>query len=467
MRPYQSRAVEMLRQHIRERPILCLPTGAGKTACAAEVVRRANEKGKRSLFLCDRREILLKTRDDFEELGIPTGIILSGRVQRERPHMVAAAQTLAKRGLPPADLLIVDECHRALSVTQERIVREYPTRIGLSATPCREDAKGLGRLFGCILEPHPVRWYIDNGWLADFRYLAPLEPDLKGVRRVRGDFEQAPAVERMSRRHVVAGAIAAYQQHLAGRSAILFAITRDHSRAMAEAFRAAGVPALHCDGDTPKKERAQALRDLSSGALRVLCNVDLWSYGVDVKDLDGAILLRPTHSIQIARQQPGRALRPKPHKAVILDLAGNCQRLGLLPDTPILWSLADGLTRPASVNPLSRCLKCYAIFPHADFQQVCPSCGATREAAQIVVQHHDAELKEIKVAPPKQPVPDAMRLLLAEAHAKGYVPRWAVMAFWRKHGYPARGDFTKAAREESDGCLLPECRFCGAIHARA
>ena len=51
--------------------------------------------------------------------------------------------------LPPADLLIIDECHHAPAETYQQIIDAYPDAIllGLTATPCRGDGRGLGGIF--------------------------------------------------------------------------------------------------------------------------------------------------------------------------------------------------------------------------------------------------------------------------------------------------------------------------------
>ena len=56
--------------------------------------------------------------------------------------------------LPPADLLVIDECHHARAMTYQKILEAYPNAIvvGLTATPCRGDGRGLGNVFEAMLE---------------------------------------------------------------------------------------------------------------------------------------------------------------------------------------------------------------------------------------------------------------------------------------------------------------------------
>jgi hypothetical protein len=58
LRPYQSHAIELLRQSLREggrRPVLQLPCGAGKTRVAAEIASSALGRSKRVIFVVRAR----------------------------------------------------------------------------------------------------------------------------------------------------------------------------------------------------------------------------------------------------------------------------------------------------------------------------------------------------------------------------------------------------------------------------
>ena len=456
LRPYQSKAVALARAHLAERPVLCLPTGSGKTVIAAEIVRLAAERGKRTLFLCDRREIVAQTQEKYK---VEAGLILAGEDRTDHPHQIAAAQTLNRRALPKADLLIVDECRLSLAPTMRRIVEQYPVRIGLDATPVRDDGKGLGALYGIILEPVTTAELLAGGWLAPYRYFAPDKPSLKGVKRVRGDYEPEGAADAMMQRHVVGGIVASYLKH--GGTMLLFACTVRHSIAMRNAFRSAGVKAEHADGTTPKGERERVFNGLRDRSISVVCNVGLVGYGFDAPSLDGVILARPTKSLAVYRQQVGRALRP-PGLAVILDHAGNVYEHGM-PDCPVTWSLEDGLTRSSSPG-IAWCRSCYAVFaPHT---RSCPCCGEEREAQRVEVVHHAAEMREVKEVV-KRPVSDDVVAFLKQAHQRGFKPRWAQFAYQRQRGYFPKGDFMGAVRKEMEGCLIPACGFCGAVRVMA
>ena len=100
---------------------------------------------------------------------------------------------------PPADLLVVDECHHAPARTWQKIIASYPgvPLIGLTATPCRADGRGLGGIFDAIVECPQVAELIDQKYLVRTRTYAPVDPDLKGVQTRVGDYVETQLAERM------------------------------------------------------------------------------------------------------------------------------------------------------------------------------------------------------------------------------------------------------------------------------
>ena len=149
-------------------------------------------------------------------------------------------------------------------------------------------------------------------------------------------------------------------------------------------------------------ERAAAAREFSTGALRVLTNVDLFGEGYDLAaqahadvSVEAVGLCRPTQSLALHLQQIGRALRPKPDPAIILDHAGNIMRHGL-PDEDREWSLA-GIPRKSRtaeyVSPVRQCKSCYGVFSVSE--DACPYCGAPVESRPREVTEVAIDLAEI------------------------------------------------------------------------
>jgi DNA repair protein RadD len=192
LRPYQTDVVERVERALEagERPIIVAPTGSGKTIIFCELIRRAVTKHKSVLVLAHRREIIDQTSKKLHAHGVRHGIIQSGRDNDLRPMepvQVAAIATLWVRAvrsktmpLPPADLIIVDESHHAVAHTYSKLLAAYPSAavLGVTATPCRGDGRGLGGIFTTLIEAPQVAELIVDGFLVRSLCYAPVDPDL-------------------------------------------------------------------------------------------------------------------------------------------------------------------------------------------------------------------------------------------------------------------------------------------------
>ena len=168
---------------------------------------------------------------------------------------------------------------------------------------------------------------------------------VEDVGKRQGDFK----TEDVARANPVAGlavdVVKSYRDYLDGKQAVIFCVNIEHSIAISEHFKAAGIIAYHLDGNTPSGERSDAMTQFRDRRIQVLTNCALFDEGLDIPSLDGVILARPTQSLSRFLQMVGRALRPCAGKdrAIIIDLAGNYERLGM-PDDARVWTL-DGIEK--------------------------------------------------------------------------------------------------------------------------
>jgi superfamily II DNA or RNA helicase len=271
--------------------------------------------------------------------------------------------------------------------------------VGLSATPQRLDGKGLDDCYRSMVVGPSVSWLIQNKYLVPYRAFAPNTPDMTGVHTRMGDYNKAEVEGLMDRPTITGDAIREYSKRALGRRAVVFCISIAHSQHVAESFRAAGIIAVHLDGNTPKPERKSVIAAFKRNEIQVLCNVDLFGEGFDLPALEVCIMLRPTESLALYLQQVGRALRTSEGKthALILDHAGNVMRHGL-PDDDREWSL-EGRKKAdrepgEREEPIKQCEKCFHV--HAPAPK-CPNCGFVYEVTGREVAHVDGELQELDV----------------------------------------------------------------------
>lgn len=368
LRPYQDSMVADIRSAFaRYRRVLAVaPTGSGKTITFAYITANATLKQKRVVIAAHREEIVRQISVALDAMGVRHGRIQAGHRMTDDLVQVAMIVTLGKKiqGLPSPDLLVIDECHHAVSPSYRAVAEAWPTTriLGVTATPARLDGRGLGGCFDTMIIGPQTADLIAQGFLAPYRYLAPpVKIDLSEIRTSRGDYAIDELGEAMDKTVIVGDAISHYRAHLDGKAAIAFCVTVQHAEHTAEAFAAAGYRAASVDGSMGNIERRIRMESIGDGRLQVLTSCDLISEGVDVPIVSGAILLRPTKSLALNLQQIGRVLRPKPDRshATILDHVGNVHVHGM-PDAARSWSLVG--KDKSKAPPTATCEVCYRVF---------------------------------------------------------------------------------------------------------
>lgn len=433
LRPYQKDYLRALSQAWKDghrSVLITAPCGSGKTVLFAMFAKGAQDNGKTVWFLVHRRELLDQTIATFRKFDIPLKTIHIGMVGQYANHLDK---------YPKPDLIVFDEAHFSAAKTWEKIISAYPDSylIGLTATPARLDGKPLGAIYKYMIESVTVRELIDQGYLSDYRYFAPTLIEPSAIPKRGADYDMAKAAEILNQRAIFGDVIAHYRRYADGKQAICYCTTRDHSKATAEAFRAAGIEAVHFDGKTSKRERERIVAAYREGKIKILCNVDLISVGFDCPDCECCILLRPTMSVALFIQQSMRCMRPKPGKtAIILDHVNNYTRHGL-PDEPREWSLTDKVKRRKSQNDETGllktriCEKCFCTY-RAELK-ACPYCGEPYVLKPIEIKRiNEIKLQEVKARKLEEAkdreTPDDCRTmaeLQAYAKKKGYKPQWA------------------------------------------
>ncbi|WUR14723.1 DEAD/DEAH box helicase [[Empedobacter] haloabium] len=477
LRPYQIAAVQNLRLALAggiTREMLCSPTGSGKTEIGMALVRGAKAKHKRVIFLCNRVHLVDQTSRRFQRADISHGIIQGENTTRVYENvLVGSIQTIARRGMPAVDLILIDEAHTVAGSREYRAVlaaaKGTPV-IGLSATPY---ARGLGKhydelsgpLFQHMTVAATIPELIEAGYLVDCDVYAPSEPDMTGIKQARnafGDLDYTDAdVGRAADKPELVGDIVTHWLRLAaGTPTVCFAANIAHSKHIVERFLGAGVAAEHIDCYTEEEERRAILARVEAGATLVISNVGILAEGWDFPACRTLILARPTRSLIRYIQMAGRVLRPHASKdrALILDHSGTVVRLGF-PTEEFPLELDDGTPRDAKggqdaqEKPLPKaCPSCsYVKTVHK-----CPVCGfAPERRADVRVQDGDLVPLQKKAKAPKLEKQVVYSQLLALAQEKGRQPGWVAHRYRDYFGVWPRGmeDVPAAPGKEVIGFL--------------
>ena len=268
--PHQKVALDKVRKSLQDghkRPIISMPTGAGKTLIAASMVIGALTKRKRMGFVVPALSLIDQTIERFVENGVDLGDI--GVIQADHPLrkpqapiQICSIQTISRRGFPMVDFVVCDEVHIIFDAMNKWMDSE-PNKIfiGLSASPW---SIGLGDRFDDLIIPTSIDELTRDGFLSPLRAFAPTKPDLTGIKMIAGDFHEGQLAERMSGKSIVADVVTTWLDKGEGRPTLLFAVDRAHADVLQRQFAASGVPAAYVDANTEREERTRIGRALDA-----------------------------------------------------------------------------------------------------------------------------------------------------------------------------------------------------------
>jgi len=469
LRPYQKHAIDVLRARWSEgirRPMLVLPTSAGKTVIFAALIRGASVP---CLFAAHRKELIDQAYNKLRAQGLSHIGVMRGADDRYDPSatiQVASIQTLARRDKPKAGIIFIDECHRGASDSyREHIFDAYPDAfiIGLTATPTRLDNRPLGDLFQTMDVIVTYAELIKKEWLLEPTCFGWEPPDLSQVPMSGSDWQEGPLEHVMNESKLV-GDIVDHWKRLAVlpdgtyRRTFAFATGIAHSKSIVERFRAEYFRAEHLDGETPEPIRDATLEALAAGELDIVSNCNILLEGVDIPQVKCVIHARPTQSIVLWRQSTGRMTRPwcfecdaaecratpkHPRVApLLLDHAGNYDRHGA-PTEDIRWQLKTRHTRISGSAPEKRCPAC-GLYCLAG-RYTCPHCGHEFDMSRASApkSEGDGQLALKDPALVRRAFYDKM---VSVARARGFKPGWPGIRFKERYGeWPDRAwsDATK------------------------
>jgi superfamily II DNA or RNA helicase len=368
LRPYQSQAVKAWHRDVergKTRSAVVLPTGTGKTDVGAGViVPWAQERGPGSVLVTAHRDELLNQvteRIAQHDPMLPVGRWQAGRRDAKRHITVASIQTLWQAGgwekfetvNGRPGMILVDECHHAVSPSYLSVLNaagamhgHSPTPLlGLTATMVRGDRIGLGDVWQSVAFQRDIGWAIREGFLVVPRgkVIVVKSLHLDDAKVSGGDYQEGELGSMIEQ-----GAdeiVDAWVKHAEGRITASFAPTVEAAQAIADEFNDRGIAAGVVTGETPKDERARLYAGLASGDLKVLSGVMVTTEGWDCPAVSCILQCRPTRLPGLYQQIVGRGLRldparPEKEDCLVLDCVGasRYQKLTTLVD---LYKSAD------------------------------------------------------------------------------------------------------------------------------
>ena len=204
LRQYQKEAVEAVEGAFKDvqSTLIVLATGCGKTIVFSHVAANEVRHGGRVLILAHRGELLEQAIDKLRKAtGIVAGMEkadITSDTFDEPPYtvVVGSVQSMCRekrleRFSPDEfSLIIIDECHHALTSTYGSVIGYFKDAklLGVTATPDRGDLRSLGEVFQSISYEYSIVQAIKDGYLCPIRaQTIPLQIDLSQVAKQGGE----------------------------------------------------------------------------------------------------------------------------------------------------------------------------------------------------------------------------------------------------------------------------------------
>jgi len=222
-RYYQVNAINAAIEAIvkgRDRILLVMATGTGKTYTAFQIIWRLWKAGRkrRILFLADRNVLIDQTMvNDFRPFGAAMAKLSTKAktINRDGKRRIDTAyevylslyqaitgpeddQKIFREFSPNFfDLIVIDECHRGSAADDAawREILEYfssATQIGLTATPKETKYVSNIHYFGEPIYSYSLKQGIRDGFLAPYKVVkVHIDRDVEGYRPEKGQLDRA------------------------------------------------------------------------------------------------------------------------------------------------------------------------------------------------------------------------------------------------------------------------------------
>jgi superfamily II DNA or RNA helicase len=370
LRPYQLNQHKAIHIH-QDNPVVVAHTGTGKTNLLAYEL---NQDQARSLVIVPSNSLKDNIIDRYKSL-----------YGASDHFAVSTYQSLVNNPLGTYKTIHIDEAHQSACQSIKTILNKIPHDriIGYTATPQRLDGKPLN-MYNRIIPSESMRWFIDQGYLADYSLLTvkgnSLRDELADSYNDRLELQQ----ELLDTKAQIDNDVDLWREHAYGFKTFFFCTGQKHGKSLLNKL-VSTFPEFkfaYIDSKSGKDYVDRVIQDFKTGLITGIVNIDLLVLGVDCPDAQCCYFLRFTYSLVRYLQCLGRVLRPSEgKKAVILDPYGNCLYHGH-PDMVRSWTLDGKVKRSHDV-----CEKCSGcgmplvekIFAKANaenelYSTVCPNC---------------------------------------------------------------------------------------------
>lgn len=323
LRWYQREAADRITAAFKEgrSTLVVMATGMGKTVLFGAVAKRWPGP---VLVLAHRDELVGQARKHLERA---TGEIVDLEQAEFKANLrtrivVGSVASFHKKRLEQMaqdrfTLIIVDECHHAMSSQYDKVLSHFKHAkvLGVTATPDRADEKALGKVFDSVAYVMDIEDGIESGYLVPIRgrtiVMDEIQLDRVEVGTLSGakDLQTGQLDEEMLK--VVEGVCRETLRLEPDRQGIAFFPGVRSAELACQKFNTLR-PGSCCflSAGTPYLERKRIVEDFKAGRYQMLANCAIATEGFDCPPVSLIVQARPTLSRSFYAQTIGRGTRP-------------------------------------------------------------------------------------------------------------------------------------------------------------
>lgn len=377
-------------------PLLCWPTGTGKSIIPAIFIQRIMQyyPDQRFLLLTHVSTLISQNAEVMREVwnNAPLGIFSAGLKQKQPffPIVYAGIQSAIRdpSRFGHRDIVFIDEAHL---ISQDessqyltflavmKLINPAVKIVGLTATPFR---MGMGVLTdnGLFTDIIQDLTSVDefNKLIAD-GYLCPLIPkrtkvelDVSNVGMAKGDFIGSQLQSAVDKQEITYNALREATVLLRDRKSwLIFSSGIEHANHIGSMLTSFGIDCASVHSKQTTEYNDAAIKAFKNNNLRAIVNFSKLTTGFNHPNIDAILDFRPTMSIPLHIQKLGRGTRPANGKenCIVLDYARNIPRLGCINDPVIPRKKGTG----TGEIPVKICEAC-GTYNHAKVRY-CTGCG--------------------------------------------------------------------------------------------
>jgi len=334
--------------------VIKAPTGSGKSVIAIlSALEMLKNKPNSKIVYTVNSTTLLKQFQNFAKKEDLPFLLVSGEVDElkngQKSDLIALSVSYyysqkkqkkhekLKELISNADLIIIDEAHHTPASMLKSLLMDSPNsiRLGLSATPLREDGREL-EILGLLGK---ISYSIDYTELVKNNYLVPLEyiqyetvpskvikEEIRNIDVIKSYDSFAKTYSRLLRLFenspYTNKQIIAKIKEINKYPALVIVRRIAIAKKLSELMNENGIIADWVSSKSTLEERMEKIEALKNGKLQVLISTSLADEGLDIPNLSLVVLLTQGKSRIKLVQRIGRVMRPSQNKqkGYILDI---------------------------------------------------------------------------------------------------------------------------------------------------